>query len=417
MDPTFSRVLLFRHLAICASALMAYLLRSELEIGYVVLSIVGGSAILNFALYALQPRLSRAVVLASPVIGVASWTALITVTKGAASPFVAGLWLEIILSSMIFPPGGIAIVTGVCLFALILQQAWLGWYGSELVLTLELGFVAAMGAVSAALRLRSSRTEERMAETHEALGARLVHLEGEVEGERALGRVGENVGRLAHRLKNAVHSLRGFAALLEPNLDAAGKPALEGLRAAIDDLEELARSTLEEGSDLTGGDRDARVASEAIHRALTQAREASPEVRWLVDGSDELPALTVPAPDIYEVVQILLRNAIEAMDGEGEGELEFGASGEDVVVRVRDHGPGLPNGDADSLFRAGYTTKREGSGYGLFLARRVLKQHGGKLEARSAPGGGAIFEAVLPTVRSAGDASTPGVRAQQAGGK
>jgi signal transduction histidine kinase len=387
---------------------MAYLLRSELEIGYVVLAVVGGSAILNFALYALQPRLARAVVFASPAIGLASWTALIAATKGVASPFIAGLWLEIILSSMIFPPAGIVVVTGGCLLALIGQQAFLGFYGAQLVLTLELGFVAAMGTVSAALRMRSLRSEARMVEEQQALGARVVRLEGEVEGERALGRVGENVGRLAHRLKNAVHSLHGFASLIEPNLAEAGKPALAGLRAAIDDLEELARLTLEEGSDLRAGEPEASQAAEAIHAALREARDTSPKVRWLVDGSDELPAVTVPASDIYEVVQILLRNAIEAMNGEGEGELEFGSRDGDVVVRVRDHGPGLPPGDAEALFRAGYTTKADGSGYGLFLARRVLRRHGGRLEARSASTGGAVFEAVLPTVELQTDASAPG---------
>ena len=386
---------------------MAYLLRSELEIGYVVLAVVGGSAILNFALYVLQPRLARVVVFASPVIGLASWTALIAATKGVGSPFIAGLWLEIILSSMIFPPAGIVVVTGGCLLALILQQAFLGWYGVQLALTLELGFVAAMGTVSAALRIRSSRAEARMVEERQALGARVVRLEGEVEGERALGRVGENVGRLAHRLKNAVHSLRGFASLIEPNLEEAGKPALTGLRAAIDDLEELARITLDEGSDLRRGDREASRAAEAIHAALREARDTSPKVRWLVDGSDELPAVTVPASDIYEVVQILLRNAIEAMNGEGQGELEFGSRDDDVVVRVRDHGPGLPPGDAEALFRAGYTTKADGSGYGLFLARRVLRRHGGRLEARSASGGGAVFEAVLPTVGLQTNSSAP----------
>ena len=68
----------------------------------------------------------------------------------------------------------------------------------------------------------------------------------ELAEERTVAAVGENVARLAHGLKNTVHSLRGFVGLIEPRLtDArADRDALGGLRAAIDDLERLARLTL-----------------------------------------------------------------------------------------------------------------------------------------------------------------------------
>ena len=73
----------------------------------------------------------------------------------------------------------------------------------------------------------------------EQLGQRLESLQRALEDERVISRVGENVARLAHGLKNAVHSLRGFVALIEPQLDRASETnaALAGLRAAIDDLD------------------------------------------------------------------------------------------------------------------------------------------------------------------------------------
>ena len=50
------------------------------------------------------------------------------------------------------------------------------------------------------------------------------------------------------------------------------------------------------------------------------------------------------------------------------------------------------------FFEPGYTTKPEGSGYGLFLARRILEKHGGRLEATRTGGGGAAFELALPVM-------------------
>ena len=102
MERAFDRTLLARHFAICAAAIAAYLFRSELAIGYTALAIVSIGALLNFLAFVARTRteLARACWIASPVIGVGSWAALIAVTSGVTSPFVAGLWLEVVLSGM-----------------------------------------------------------------------------------------------------------------------------------------------------------------------------------------------------------------------------------------------------------------------------------------------------------------------------
>ena len=394
MDPTFSRVLLFRHLAICASALMAYALRSELQVGYAVLAIVGGSAALNFALYLLQ-GLRGAVTpirLASSAIGVGSWASLIAVTKGVGSPFIAGLWLELILSSMVFSHVGIFAVTAAAVLSLIGQQMWLGLVGNGLPLALEAGFLVAMGSASGVLSLRDERREFEAQLERERLGHRVQALVEEVHDERELGRIGESVGRLAHGLKNKAHSLRGFVALLEPSLGDRDRAALAGLHAAIDDLEDLARTTLAERVDLRAvrGSDGRRATFDVIEQAIDESRAASPDVEWTLSLPSERVALGIPPADLHEVVQILLRNAVEAMDGRGRGEVAVRVDGAVCEVAVRDHGGGFDPDELETLFKAGFTTKPSGSGYGLFLARRVLSQHGGALDAEN-EGDGARF--------------------------
>ena len=407
MDPTFSRVLLFRHLAICASALMAYALRSELEVGYAVLAIVGGSAVLNFTLYLLQTRevAARWALIASPVIGVGSWAFLIAVTKGVGSPFIAGLWLEIILSSMVFTHVGVFAVTAAATASLIGQQIWLGLSGNGTTLGLEAGFIIAMGAVSGTLNLRSERARALMQAEQLELGDRLEELVVEVQDERQLGRMGESVGRLAHGLKNTVHSLRGFVSLIEPNTTDKAQAALQGLRSAIDDLEELARMTLEDGQDLRSAreidqQRGKLGSLDVLDAAIEEVRAASPGVVWEVDIEGRAAVLPLAQDDLHEVLQILLRNAVEAMDGEGRGEVEACVESGTCRITVRDHGPGFDPDEIDALFKPGYTTKPQGSGYGLFLARRVLSQHGGRLVAAPMPSGGAAFVATIPIARS-----------------
>jgi two-component system OmpR family sensor kinase len=77
------------------------------------------------------------------------------------------------------------------------------------------------------------------------------------------------------------------------------------------------------------------------------------------------------------------------------------AAGE-VVLAVRDHGPGLPAGAPERLFdrfwraEGGRERGRAGAGLGLAIAREIVDAHGGRISAADAPGGGALFVVTLP---------------------
>lgn len=269
----FDRVLLIRHLAIVVGAVAAYLLqlRSELQIGYTALVIVGVGAWLNVGAYVFRTResLARACLVASPIIGVGSWAALSAVTNGVFSPFTLGLYLEVVLAPMHLASRGIALTTLGAVGALWLQQAWVGFQGAELALVLRSGFLLGMGAVIYGVQGRWQRTHEELSRQSSRLLNRLEGLERQLVDERALASLGEGAARLAHGHKNAIHSLRGFVSLIEPRLGdhKGGAAALEGLKAAIDDLERLALLTLDSA-------RSQAAAPEARGcRALTELRQ------------------------------------------------------------------------------------------------------------------------------------------------
>jgi len=412
MGRAFDRVLLARHFALSLGAGAAYLFRTELAIGYMVLWIVGISATLNFLAYAFSSRsgLARLCVEASPVIGIGGWSSLVFVTNGLTSPFIAGLWLEIVLSAMSLQLGRILWVTAGAIIALWFQQSWLGLGGHLLGMTLQSGFMGGMGLATFLVTRRWTGRHASMVEEREQLGERLDLLTRELEDERTVAAVGENVARLAHGLKNTVHSLRGFVSLIEPRLDdeRADRNALDGLRAAIDDLERLARLTLQQGAPVEGSEPSRQKSHEpaseeggadipeAVRRALAELRNSHPGVSWETRTDGSSPRLTIPESSFSETLVILLRNAVEAMHGQGRGLVETRFEAGDLHVRIGDEGPGLQGVDLDEIFKPGFTTKQRGSGYGLFLARRIIEEHGGSVEAKSRPDGGALFEIVLP---------------------
>ncbi len=117
-----------------------------------------------------------------------------------------------------------------------------------------------------------------------------------------------------------------------------------------------------------------------------------------------------PAPPVHGssellewVIENLLKNALDAIAGEGEITvgLEAGADGRSTVLRVEDNGTGIEASDARRIFQPGYSTRRRGWGLGLALARRLIEGYGGRIRlVRSRPGEGSIFEVVLPAARA-----------------
>lgn len=100
---------------------------------------------------------------------------------------------------------------------------------------------------------------------------------------------------------------------------------------------------------------------------------------------------------IEQVIVNLLRNALDATQSVRAPTIELLlSSGETVSLTVRDNGNGIE--DLDQLFEPFYTTKRPGDGVGLGLAisSGIVTDHGGRLTARNAEGGGAVFEMRLP---------------------
>ena len=72
------------------------------------------------------------------------------------------------------------------------------------------------------------------------------------------------------------------------------------------------------------------------------------------------------------------------------------AEGAELVLRLDDTGPGIPEAQRERIFEPFFTTKAQGSGLGLPLVHTVVSQHGGSLTVGDAPAGGARFTLRLP---------------------
>jgi signal transduction histidine kinase len=112
---------------------------------------------------------------------------------------------------------------------------------------------------------------------------------------------------------------------------------------------------------------------------------------------EDVPETLCYPDELNQVWTNLIHNAIQAMDGAGRLEIHIAEQGNDIVVRISDSGPGIPEDIQDRIFEPFFTTKTsgEGSGLGLDIARNIISRHKGRIEAESGPGK-TIFSVFLP---------------------
>ena len=153
------------------------------------------------------------------------------------------------------------------------------------------------------------------------------------------------------------------------------------------------------------------VKKEENQRSAEDIRETIEEAAALAllgnEGKVRLEmAFETNAPVLIDRVQIaqvmlnLLRNSIEATQGEGRREIGVSATASApgmLEVRVSDSGPGLAAEIRERLFLPFNTTKPSGMGLGLSICRSIVEGHGGRIWTTDAPGGGTVFHFTLPT--------------------
>ena len=92
----------------------------------------------------------------------------------------------------------------------------------------------------------------------------------------------------------------------------------------------------------------------------------------------------------------LLKNAKEAMEDGGLLTVTTALSGDRVIISIQDSGCGIPQDHLEKVFEPYWTTKPNGSGLGLLLVFKIIREHGGDISVHSLPGTGARFDITLP---------------------
>ena len=132
-------------------------------------------------------------------------------------------------------------------------------------------------------------------------------------------------------------------------------------------------------------------------------RESHPALRLTTRYPDSLPLLEVDPDHIKRAVLNLVDNAVEAVAGAGNVEVDVAAAadGGSVQIIVADDGPGISAGDKDKLFLPYFSTKTNGMGLGLPIVSEIVIEHGGSIRVEDNLPRGSRFTLELPVLRAA----------------
>jgi signal transduction histidine kinase len=229
----------------------------------------------------------------------------------------------------------------------------------------------------------------------------LAMLQKQMRWKENLAALGEMSAGIAHEFKNALATISGYAQMIhnEAPLAEAGECAgkiieqTRSLTHVVTEFLRFARPLELSQENFALASLVEQVADE-IGGALTDVSIRTEGVFAEVSGDSGL---------LRQALLNLIRNAGEAASSNGHpGEVIISGCEEPhggkrwQRVTVRDNGPGIAAGNLDKIFVPFFTTKSTGTGLGLPVVQKIALQHGGRVEARNQPKGGAEFDLWLP---------------------
>ena len=236
-------------------------------------------------------------------------------------------------------------------------------------------------------QLRESREEiERLHRTQMSRAEHLATL-----GELATG--------LAHEIRNPLAGIAGVTEIVGRDLPSTSpaRAVVKDVRLEITRISRTLTDLLEMARPRRPEVRRSNLNTTVEHAVMLARQQVlSRPIKIELQKATDLHEVEHDSDQIHQMLLNLLLNAVQAMEGAGTVRVEIGSQAGYASVVVSDTGRGISPQNVPNIFRPFYTTKSDGTGLGLSLARRIVEDHHGRIEVSSVVGQGSKFTVLLP---------------------
>lgn len=212
------------------------------------------------------------------------------------------------------------------------------------------------------------------------------------------------LARMAHEIRNPLSSLDIHVQLVEEDLLKLSQPVPSKVIGRFDVIRgELRRlDTIVEQFLRLASPSSLKLETVALSEIVTHVTELlKPEaearkISFKAQISGSLPSIRADRAQLTQALLNVLINALQAVEKEGRIEVHARRlKSKWLEVAIQDSGPGIPIEKKGAIFEPYFSTKRDGSGIGLWIAQQIALAHGGDILVSDAPSGGAVFTFVL----------------------
>jgi len=221
--------------------------------------------------------------------------------------------------------------------------------------------------------------------------------------------LGELATGLAHEIRNPLAGIAGVIEIVGRDLPqtSPARAVVKDVRLEITRISRTLTDLLETARPRRPEVRRSNLNTTVEHAVMLARQQVlSRPIKIELQKAPDLPEVEHDSDQVHQVLLNLLLNAVQAMEGPGTVRVEIGTRDGFASVAISDTGRGISAQNLPNIFRPFYTTKGDGTGLGLSLARRIVEDHHGRIEVSSVVGKGSKFEVLLPfqtpTARIAG---------------
>ena len=229
-----------------------------------------------------------------------------------------------------------------------------------------------------------------------------------IQAER-LAAVGQTIATLSHHIKNILQGIRGGSSLIELGLKDKDELIVRRGWTIVDKNQtKIYNLVMDMLSFSKDREPDVELAdlNETIGDVfeLMHARAAELGVELLWEPNASFPRIMIDTDGIHRAVLNIVTNAIDACDGVENARVsintEWDAEPPVARISVSDNGVGIDEADIPSIFQLFASTKgSRGTGLGLPVSQKIIREHGGRISVTSRPGQGSTFLIELPGTR------------------